>query len=136
MDTPAKPFASLAAAWMIGLLAISPFAVALDLWLHFLPDLPVFGYMRSAGTFAQVAWISLGPLGVAAAVLLNRRPILGAVLAALFVSGYVPLANILWRHFTWGCWLALVAVLFAVVGAFAWARSNNSFKPKPLRGSA
>jgi hypothetical protein len=135
MATPDKPVASVLAAMAIGVLSLGPFAVALDLWIHFLPDRPVFQYMRSVSPVIQGGWIALGPIGVLATVLLLRRPPVGALLTAVFVAAYVPFARLLWGHFSWGCWLAVAAAGLAILGAIRWARSNNSFKPKPLRGS-
>jgi hypothetical protein len=113
----------------IGLLSLSPFAVALDLWLRFLPDFPAMQYMRTAAPAVQAGWIALGPIGIIAIILLRRRPVAGATLALMFCIAYVPLARLLWRHFTWGCWLAIASAIFVSVGAILWARSNNTSKP-------
>lgn len=120
----------------LGILSLSPFAVALDIWLHFLPDYPAMQYMRAANPIVQASWVGLGPIGIAAIVLLQSRPIFGVVLTFLFGAGYVPLARLLWGHFTWGCWLAVATVVLAVVGAALWVRANKSFKPAPLRDAA
>ena len=136
MPTPHKEPLSIAAAVIVGLLSLSPFVVALDMIVPFLPERPVFGYMRSADLPYKVAWIALGPFGLATLLVLLRRPIIGTLLTIVFSLAYVPLALILWRHFTWGCWLAGLAVILAAIGAYMARRSNNSLKPNPLRGSA
>jgi hypothetical protein len=129
--------ALLLAAWIIGFLSIGPFVFPLDLWLHIFPDkFPVFYYAHHAGWLPKTLWILCGPLGIASILLLRRRPTLGLITYVAFVVSYLPAAITLWRHFTWGCWAAMVALVAACIGVVAARRANNSFKPKPLRGSA
>jgi hypothetical protein len=125
------------AAWTIGFLSIGPFVFPLDLWLHLFPDkFPAFYYAHHAGWLSKSLWIICGPLGVASILLLRRRPTLGLVACIAFVACYLPAAVALWRHFTWGCWAAVAALIATCIGVIAVRRANNSFKPNPLRGSA
>ena len=134
MHSQSKQPLSVCAASIVGLLSISPLAIALDSFFPFLPDRPVFEYMRSASVVYRWSWATLAPLGFITILVLRSRPIKGAALVLFFTAAYVPLALIIWRHFTWGCWLAGFGLLLAVGGAFIAWRSNNSFKPSPLRG--
>jgi hypothetical protein len=135
LATMEAPAASRVAAWSTGLLSISPFAVALDLFLHFLPDLPVIQYMRAAGPLAQSIWIACGLLGIGTVVMLQRRPMVGFFLSIVFAGIYVPTAMTLWRHVSWGCWLAIATVLMAAAGAWQ-ARSSNASKHEAAPESA
>jgi hypothetical protein len=123
------------AAFLVSILCISPFAVALDLAWHFIPDFPAIQAMRAAGPLAKAAWITLGPLGIATIILLVRRPLWGFIFSVLFAALIFFAGRILWQQLPGGFWVATVACVLAAVGAWL-ARSNNSFKPNPLRGSA
>jgi hypothetical protein len=133
--TTKAPRPSRFAAFLVGVLSISPLAVALDLALHLIPDFPAIQAMRAASPLAKAGWISLGPLGIATIFLLVRRPLVGFILSSLFAALFFFAGRVLWQQLPGGFWIALAACALAAVGAWQ-ARSNNSFKPNPLRGSA
>lgn len=131
----AIPNPSKIAALMIAFLTISPFLVALELVVQFLPDLPAVQVMSSASRLAKTMWLSLGPLGVATVWLLLRRPFAGFVLTLPFSAVSVVGGYMLWQQWRpFGVVLAVLACVLAGVGA-RQSRSNNSSKPTPL-GSA
>ena len=66
-----------------------------------------------------------GLLGVAAAILLLRRPLAGFVVCLLFGAVYVPTAIVLWNQFSFGSWAAIAAVLLA---AFGVVQARNALK--------
>jgi hypothetical protein len=124
------------AAYIIAFLTISPFFVALDLALHFLPTFPAVQTMRAAPFIAKAMWLGLGPLGIATTFLLLRRPMAGLALCVIFSAISAVGGFLLWQQVRpFALLILLVACILAAVGAWR-ARSNNSFKPKPLRGSA
>jgi len=132
----ATPNPSKFAAYIIAFLTISPFLVALDLALHFLPTFPAIQTMRMAPFIAKAMWLSLGPLGIATTFLLLRRPVVGLVLCVVFSAISAVAGFMLWQQVRpLGLLSLLLACVLAALGA-RQARSNNSFKPKPLRGSA
>jgi hypothetical protein len=81
--------------------------------------------------------LALGLLAGVGIGFLSARPIFGWL---LFVVG-VAVGSILFNSLSVlselvaspGSW---AFALGALAGSLAWARANNSFKPKPLRGSA
>ena len=130
------PKPSKLAAFLVGFMTISPFVVALDLAFHIFPDLPAIQTMRSATLLAKVMWIALAPLGVATVLLLLRRPVIGFILSVLFALNSAVAGYMLWQQTRpFGVALVVIACVLAGIGA-RQARSNNSFKPNPLRGSA
>lgn len=132
----AIPRMSKAAALVVGFLTISPFAVALDLAAQVFPDLPAIQTMRSASFLAKAMWLALGPLGIAAVLLLLHRPLAGFVLTLPYAAGSVIAGYMLWQQWRpFGIVLLVLACVLAGIGA-RQAQSTNSFKPNPRREAA
>jgi asparagine N-glycosylation enzyme membrane subunit Stt3 len=112
------------AAFLVAFLTIGPIAVALDLAIHILPDYPAIQTMRSASLAAKSLWLISGLLGVAAVMLLCRRPVAGFVLTLMFSVGSVAGGNMLWqqpRPFT----VVLAALACVLAGIGAWQALSN-----------
>lgn len=112
------------AALLVAFLTIGPFAAALDLAFHILPDYAAIQTMRSASLLAKSLELASGLLGVATTFLLFRRPVAGFVLTLMFAVGSVVGGNMLWqqpRPFT----VVLTALACVLAGIGAWqARSE------------
>jgi hypothetical protein len=107
-----------AAIAVLALLCIGPVGTGLDLLFNFLPsEFSATQSLHSATTVALVLWLGSALAGVLAVFLHTRRRAVPAFLATvLFACIYVPGANMVWLQFTFGCWLALVAVALAAFG--------------------
>jgi hypothetical protein len=132
---PKSPLPSRYAAILMGVAAVMHSLVAFDLVLHFFPDTPEFQALWAASTLVKVLWLSFVALGLATAVLLYRAPRAGFALSLVATACLYFASAGLWHEIKGGFWLAVAASVLAALGAWR-ARSNNSFKPKPLRGSA
>jgi hypothetical protein len=107
-----------------------------DLVFGFFPThIPMIRQLHSATSPAEILWGCAGLFGVIS-VCLRRKPLAALATTLIFVSAYVLGANLIWRSFHFGCWLAIAALILMAIGSVTAMRSNNSFKPKPLRGSA
>ena len=126
-------FMSRFAALVVALLVAMHLIVALDLFLNFFPDTEEFRAMWAVALWAKALWIVLSIIGVAAVVLLYRQPWPGFFASVAFCACLYLASIQLWGEVKGGLWLAVGASALAAIGA---VRSNNSFKPKPLRGSA
>ena len=114
---PRRPGASLAASLIVSCLSIGPVIFPVDWLFHLLPDaFPVVQRMRGLGLLPKSLWVLCGLLGVAAALLLLRRPLVGFVVCILFAAVYVPTALVLWGQFSFGSWAAIAAVIVAGLG--------------------
>ena len=124
------------AAFLVAFLTAGPFAVALALALHVLPDYPAIQTMRSASLLAKSLWLAMAPLGVVTAILLFRRPIAGFVLTLIFAVGSLVAGDMLWqqpRPFA----VVLTAVAWVLAGIGAWqARSAVASAPDLPRDTA
>ncbi len=103
---------------VLALLCIGPVGTSFALLLNFLPtEFSATQNLHSATTVALVLWLGSALAGVLAVFLHTRRRAVPALLATvLFACVYVPGANMVWLQFTFGCWLALVAVALAAFG--------------------
>lgn len=106
------------AAGLVGFLSISPFIVALDLAVQFLPDYPAIQSMRASSLLAKALWVAVGPLGIATALLLLRRPFTGFIATLLFSILSVVAGYLLWLQLRpFGIALLAGACVLAAVGA-------------------
>ena len=113
------------AAWIVGYLSVSPLVVGLDMVIQFLPDAPAVQYMRSVEVAVRLMWASLGMLGLATAVLLLRRPVLGLILLLVFAPVHVYFAQRVWGQATLAPLLAIGACVVAAIGAWKSVRSGK-----------
>jgi hypothetical protein len=124
-----RPLPSLIAIWIVGWLSFGALVTGLDLVLHFLPmHYPAFQYLHSASLPAHLFWVGTGVIGVASAYVLSVRSTLGVTAVFAFSVLYVAAAPMIWRQFTFGCWAAISASLFACIGAWRAWRANQSSK--------
>lgn len=122
-----------AAMWILVLLAIGPIFFPLEWLFHLFPDkYPVIHRMRGLGIAPKMLWVLSGPIAIAAIYLLIRRPLLGLLACGAFAAVYLPAAIELWGKFTFGCWVTLLAVILAGIGAISAWRFRNG--PKPTDG--
>ena len=130
-----SPIPSRYAAMLMGLVGLMHALVALDLLLQFFPPTPEIQALWTVSAFVKGLWVAFVVLALATSILLYRAPVpgfllsLGAILCLYFASMG------LWQELKGGFWLAVVASVLAAVGAWRAKRSNNSFKPKPLRST-
>ncbi len=132
---PKSPISSRYAAILMGLAAIMHSLVALDLVLQFFPDTPEFQVLWATSSLVKGLWLAFVALGFATAFLLYRAPRVGFALSLVATACLYFASSGLWHEIKGGFWFAVAANVLAALGAWQ-ARSNNSFKPKPLRGSA
>src|ERR1700733_2856020 len=113
-DISRRPLGSVAASSIATLLAIGPILFPLDWLFHILPDkFPAIQHMHELGPLPKALWVLCGLLGVAAAILLLRRPLAGFFVCVLFAAVYIPTAIVMWNQFSYGSWAAIGAVLLA-----------------------
>ena len=130
------PVSSRWAGLLMGLAALMHAVIALDLVFHFFPDTPEFRALWSVGLYTKALWLAFVALGFGTAILLYRSPVAGFLLS-MVATACLYFASIgLWHGIKGGFWITAIATLLAALGAWRAKRSNNSFKPKPLRGSA
>ena len=127
------PFASRLAALFLVVLVAMHLLVTLDLFFKFFPATPEFLAMWGISAWAKLLWAATCTVGTVAVLLLYRRAWLGFFASILFCVGLYFASVQLWGAVKGGFWLAVGVTVLALVGA---VRSNNSFKPNPLRGSA
>jgi len=132
---PKVPTSSRYAALLMGFAALLHSLVASDLVLHFLPATPELRALWAASVLVKALWLCFVALGLATAILLYRAPRAGFALSVAATTCLYFASIGLWHEIKGGFWFAIAANVLAAVGAWR-ARSNNSFKPKPLRGSA
>ncbi|KTF32533.1 hypothetical protein LMG920_12750 [Xanthomonas vesicatoria] len=107
--------------------------VTLDLLFKFFPAKPEFLAMWGISGWAKLLWAATCAVGAVAVLLLRRRAWLGFFASIGFCVGLYFASVQLWGAVKGGFWLAVGVTALALIGA---VRSNNSFKPNPLRGSA
>ena len=134
--TKRTPFPSRFGALVLGFITLGHALVASDLVFNFLSPTPEIVALWATSTWIKSLWVAVTALGVAAVVLLYRSSVLG-LLASLGVTALLYFASVgLWQDLKGTFWLAVIVNVLAVIGVWRARRSNNSFKPKPLRGSA
>jgi hypothetical protein len=130
-----SPLFSRYAAMLMLVAAAMHSLVALDLLFHFLPGTPEIRALWATTAMVKGLWVVFVVLGFTTVVLLYRAPLAGFLLAVV-ASVCLYFASVgLWQEVKGGFWIAIAATLLAAIGAWQ-ARSNKSFKPNPLRGSA
>jgi hypothetical protein len=130
------PTVSKIAIVLLVLLSVGPLITGLDLAFDFLPTkVPAIQHLHAAAPLGKALWVCAGFFGFLS-VFLQRKPRPAALTALLFAIAYVLGATFVWLQFTPGCWLAIAAFVLTAIGSWLAMRANNSFKPKPLRGSA
>lgn len=113
------PVTSKIAAALLVLLALGPLISGFDLAFHFMPTTyPAIQNLHAATTLAKLGWLASGVLAIVSALLMARAPTKAAIAAFLFVGAYVAAAQVVWLHFTPGCWLAIAAFVLTTVGAY------------------
>ncbi len=114
----ALPFVRTFAIAILALLCIGPVGTSLDLVLDFLPkEFPATRNLHAASVLAIGLWLASSLVGALAIFLLVRhRSVLALLATIVFACLYIPGANMVWLQFTFGCWLALAAVILAVLG--------------------
>ena len=127
------PFASRLAASFMAILVAMHLLVTLDLLFKFFPATPEFLAMWGISVWAKLLWAATCAVGAAAMLMLYRRAWLGFFASIVFCVGLYFASVQLWGAVKGGFWLAVGVTVLALVGA---VRSNNSFKPTPLRGAA
>ena len=127
------PFASRLAALFLAVLVAMHLLITLDLFFRFFPATPEFLAMWGISLWAKMLWVATCAIGSAAVLLLYRRAWLGFFSSVVFCVGLYLASEQLWGAVKGGFWLATGVAALALIGA---VRSNNSFKPNPLRGSA
>ncbi|MCI4569492.1 hypothetical protein [Lysobacter sp. CFH 32150] len=133
--TKRTPFVSRFAALVLGFITLGHALVAFDLVFNFFPAKPEIVALWATSIWVKALWLVTTALGVAGVVFLYRSSVLG-LLASLCATACLYFASVgLWQDLKGTFWLAVIVNVLALVGVWR-ARSNNSFKPKPLRGSA
>ena len=100
-------------------MSLGPFAVALDLIMHFFPDTQVIQLMRNSGFYVHSLWIGCGFLGVITIVLLSLRPLYGYAALVVLMAAYGPISFAVWHQSTMlHYWLPLAAIGCATYGVF------------------
>ena len=132
--TQKTPFVSRFAALVLGFITLGHALVAFDLVFNFFPATPEIIASWATPIGVKVLWLVTTALGVAGAMLLYRSSVIG-FLASLCVTVCLHFASVgLWQDLKGTFWLAVIVNVLALVGVWR-ARSNNSFKPKPLRST-
>lgn len=117
------------AAFLVAFLTIGPIGVALDLAIHILPDYPAIQTMRSASLVAKSLWLASGLLGMAAIIVLVRRPIAGFVLSLIFAPLSLVGGTMLWQQ-PRPATVVLIALACLFAGAGAW-QARSKIAPNP-----
>jgi len=134
--TKRTPFLSRFAALVLGFITLGHALVAFDLVFNFLSPTPEIVALWATPSWVKALWFVTTAFGVAGVVLLYRSSVLG-LLASLGVTVFLYFASVgLWQDLKGTFWLAVIVNALAIIGVWCARRSNNSFKPKPLRGSA
>ena len=118
--------ASRCAISILALLSIGPVVTGLDLLFHFLPQSPAIQNLHEASFLGQALWVGSAVIGAAAIFVMLRRPVLAVGACIAFATVYIPGANAVWRHFTFGCWLAIAIVILSALGALSVSKRIRS----------
>jgi len=121
---------------IIGLMTIAHAMIALDLVFRFFPATPEMLALWSVQGWVKALWFAVTILGVAAAVMLYRKPAVGFLVAVVLTTSIYFGAVGLWGELKGTFWVILFAAVLAAYGAWVARRSNNSFKPTSLRDAA
>ena len=116
----------------MALLSIGPVVTGLDLLFHFLPQSPAIQNLHEASFLGQALWVGSAVIGAAAIFVMLRRPVLAVGACIAFAAVYIPGANAVWRHFTFGCWLAIAISLG--VEKDSQLRLTSGIDERPLLG--
>jgi hypothetical protein len=107
------------------LLALGPITTSFELWLRFLPErLPAIQYLHGTSTLGLSLWFLSFPLNALSLYCQFRAgTLVKLVVISTFSACYVSGSMLVWRHFTWGCWVA--------VGFLAIALADAAFRRRP-----
>ena len=102
------------ARWLIGLMAAGVVLTAMDMAFHILPAYPALQPVRHGALPWQLAYVACAPIGLAALLLVRRRPTFAFSLS-LVLPGLFWLARIyLWKQLGWMAYaLPIVPFLIA-----------------------
>jgi hypothetical protein len=130
------PFPTRFAALLLVFITLGHALVAFDLVFHLLSPTPEIVALWGAPNLVKVLWLLTTTFGVVGFLLLYRSHLILGLLASLSVTALLYFASTgLWHDLKGTFWLAAAVNVLVIVGIWR-ARSNNSFKPNPLRGSA
>ena len=115
----ALPIPTKTAVAVLAFLSLGALLTGLDLLLRFLPPaLPAIQHLHAASALGKTLWVGAGVLGGTSIVCLVRGWIkLGFIAVIAFAAAYTVGAKLVWLYFTWGCWLAILAVILTIFGA-------------------
>ena len=134
--TKRPPFPTRFAAILLGFITLGHALVAFDLVLHLLAPTPEIVALWATSNLVKALWLLTTAVGLLGAVLLYRSHLVLGLISALAVTVLLYFASVgLWHGLKGTFWLSVMVDVLAIIGVWR-ARSNNSFKPNPLRGSA